>query len=793
LVVKAILERLQLLWDLDTNKDFSPMELVNQGVVDPCKVFVKNEPHKDTKIQEGRVRLICSVSLIDNIIARLLCELQNKTEIAHHTRLSVKPGLGLHDDGLRSLNNYVSRKFADVVPAEGDAKGWDWSVQSWDFDMDCERRVDLARGRGTDYERILRAHFYCMARKVFILGDGTMHQQMLPGIMPSGWFNTSSSNSNIRVMNHHILARRLGFTPKIMAMGDDSVEANFEDAVIHYASLGKTMGMFNAVETTNFEFCSTSFDGDLGFPVNIDKQIFNLLSNTSVTQVEAKALWDAFQREMRNLPHSIQMEVFEVVHKSGWTEHFKVAAKQACWPIGSPYVIAQNSFCANQNAKRLHGASNEGCRVMYSPGLSLRYPIQMTRKGSKKTVVVMAPPKQKPKRKQKKQTPFGDVGSKLGGAVGSFFGRSGLGSGIGRWLGSGIGSIFGSGDYQVVGDKPGYNVLAGSIPQFSSSRATNIVCHREYIGDITGTTAFNNNLYPLNPGIDTTFPWLQGVASNYQQYRIHGLMFEFRPLITDFVTGGSPGVVIMSTSYNADLPKYTSKQAMENAEFATSTKPTLALRHMVECDPGQTPTSMGYIRGGPVPTGQDLRSYDLGTFQLATQNNPVQNLGELWVTYCIEFYKPTLDISNLVTDSLGAHIVRTSVSATNPVGLIGAFQSGSLTATCTGTTITLSNASVGVTYNMNWMFSCTTAATNNLIIPTVMGGNALGWNSQLGTADSASGFSTTGTASTFSSANLFFVATAQVVVLTFPGGGTFGAGPNGSEFVITVIDPRVQG
>jgi hypothetical protein len=518
--------------------------------------------------------------------------------------------------------------------------------------------------------------------------------------------------------------------------------------------------------------------------------IFNLLSNTSVTPAEAKDLFQAFQYEVRNLPRAIKHEVLEAVHRSGWTLYYRCEEKQAGPLIGLPHVIAQNSFCANQNAKRLHGASKEGCGMMYSPGLSLRYPIQMTRK-AKKTVVVMQPPKQKQKRKQpKKQTPFGDVGSTLGGAVGGLFGRSGVGSNVGRWLGSGIGSIFGQGDYQVVGNKPGYNVLSGSIPQFSSTRATNVVCHREYIGDITGTAAFNNNLYPLNPGVDTTFPWLQGVAINYQEYRIHGLMFEFRPLITDFVTGGSPGVVIMSTSYNSDLPRYATKQAMENAEFATSTKPTLALRHMVECDPGQTPTSMGYVRGGPIPPGQDLRSYDLGTFQFATQNNPTQNLGELWVTYCIEFYKPTLDLSNLSTDTASVHIVRANVSSAAPVGATAQNLVGSLNTTITATSITLTNTTVGVTYNVNQVFSCSTPATNALVVPTLTGANNLVFNANTGSPDVSAAVVTTGAAATVSALNFFFTATATTVVLTYAPGGTYGTGSTGNEFLISAVDPR---
>jgi hypothetical protein len=248
----------------------------------------------------------------------------------------------------------------------------------------------------------------------------------------------------------------------------------------------------------------------------------------------------------------------------------------------------------------------------------------------------------RPKQKRK-ATPFADAGAIAGQRLGSMFGFPML-KGVGRWLGSGIGTVLGSGDYSIVGPHPGYNVLFNSnqVPKFSSTRQTNIVSHREYLGDIFGTAGFNNTSYPLNPGVATTFPWLSSIAQNYQQYKFHGVMFEFKSLITDFVTSGAPGVVVMATNYNSDVPIYNTKQEMESSEYAVSVKPTCDLMHGVECATNQTVLSELYIRSGSVPTGQDLRLYDLGNFQFATQANPVQDLGELWVTYIVEFFKPTL-------------------------------------------------------------------------------------------------------------------------------------------------------
>lgn len=310
--------------------------------------------------------------------------------------------------------------------------------------------------------------------------------------------------------------------------------------------------------------------------------------------------------------------------------------------------------------------------------------------------------------KKPKQKPFSAAGAIVGKSVGSMFGNANVGSKIGKWLGTGIGSIFGSGDYTLMGPQPSYNVMTNStqIPQFSQTRQSTQVCHREYLGDIQGTAGFNNAMYSLNPGIATTFPWLATVAQNYQEYKFHGLIFEFRPLITDFVTSGAPGVVVMATNYNADSPIYTTKQEMENSEFAVSVKPTNALIHGVECKINETILPHRYVRSGAVPLGQDLRLYDYGNFQFATQANPVQDLGELWVSYCVEFLKPQLpvDVGGNVNSN---HTFRTLVSGVvSPLGSLPQTNLGSLALTTTPISVSwASQPQQQYLVNFLWTFS----------------------------------------------------------------------------------------
>lgn len=319
--------------------------------------------------------------------------------------------------------------------------------------------------------------------------------------------------------------------------------------------------------------------------------------------------------------------------------------------------------------------------------------------------------------RKKKSTPFRDVGGILGKQAAALTGMKSL-QGVGKWLGTGIGSIFGSGDYAVMGPTPGYNVLAGQTPKFSTSHATNIISHREYLGDLDGATQFVNRDYPLNPGMSKTFPWLSTIAANYQQYKFHGLIFEFRPLMTDFVTSGAPGVIVMTTNYNADQGPFGTRQEAENAEFAVSVKPTQGLMHMIECRDVEVANKLYNVRTISPPVGQDLRLYDYGLTQIITQNNPAQVLGELWVSYCVEFFKPCLSVSNDLVVADGFHAYRTTATTAAPLGLIGVRTSGSLSTFVSGTTISVSNAIAGVRYEVLVSWQGATSVSTVGQVPT---------------------------------------------------------------------------
>jgi len=223
-------------------------------------------------------------------------------------------------------------------------------------------------------------------------------------------------------------------------------------------------------------------------------------------------------------------------------------------------------------------------------------------------------------------------------AIGALAGGPG-GAIVGRAAGSLLSKITGSGDYKVRGN----SIMSNAIPSFSAGGAGVRICHREYIGDINGSLGFVNTTLNINPGLETTFPWLSTIAGGFEEYELRGLVFEYRPTSGWAVssTSATLGVVVFATNYDVLDPPFLTKQAMDSYEFSTSSVPSDHMLHPVECAPGANPTKTLYIRTGAA-TG-DLRLYDIGLFEYATQGmQSVYSVGELWVSYDVILKKPRI-------------------------------------------------------------------------------------------------------------------------------------------------------
>ncbi len=261
---------------------------------------------------------------------------------------------------------------------------------------------------------------------------------------------------------------------------------------------------------------------------------------------------------------------------------------------------------------------------------------------------------------------FGSVGSAIGNSLGGSTGGM-----LGGLAGNVLSHIFGCGSYKV---KKNSFVNGGAVPTFTAGNEEGMrVCHREYVGDITGSSAFSvstvsgwegilNTAY-INPSNPFLFPWLSNQAVLYEEYEIHGLVVEYRPTSGTYAGSSSSaalGYVIAATDYNVANKGFSSKTEMDSYEFATSTVPFTSMLHPVECK-SQTllwkrfytfperrnfpPSANLSVTGGNAigPVYGSGQNYCPGFIQIATGGMPSSyTVGELWVSYDISFYKPRL-------------------------------------------------------------------------------------------------------------------------------------------------------
>jgi hypothetical protein len=175
------------------------------------------------------------------------------------------------------------------------------------------------------------------------------------------------------------------------------------------------------------------------------------------------------------------------------------------------------------------------------------------------------------------------------------------------------------------------------------------VCHREFIGPVYGSANFNTTPYRIQPGlrgVGVLFPWASSVANCFTQYRLRGMILEYKTTSTNYSSQVGLGSVMMSTQYDAEASPLPSQIAVDNNEFTTSDAPSQSFIHPIECASGESAITVRYVQANNSSGGtDDQRFNDVGIFQISTigqTDSAGLQIGELWASYDIEFLKPAL-------------------------------------------------------------------------------------------------------------------------------------------------------
>jgi len=257
---------------------------------------------------------------------------------------------------------------------------------------------------------------------------------------------------------------------------------------------------------------------------------------------------------------------------------------------------------------------------------------------------------------------------------------------------SGVSKLLGFGAYTTADAE---RILASKVPSMNATLDQGVrIAHHEYLADVTSSTGFATKTYPINPGLETTFPWLSTVASAFQEYEINGLIFFFKATSSNALnsTNTALGQIIGAVQYNPYLAAPGSKVEMLGLSSASDGKPSESNIYPVECKADMTLFRSKLVRWSGVT--DDLAKYDHGNFFLGANGSQYASVvGELHVVYDILLKKPKL--WSTVSPAWFTHVVSsTSVATATPLGTSWSIVKGNLGVNLTSNTISIQPAYV---------------------------------------------------------------------------------------------------
>jgi len=185
-----------------------------------------------------------------------------------------------------------------------------------------------------------------------------------------------------------------------------------------------------------------------------------------------------------------------------------------------------------------------------------------------------------------------------------------------------------------------------------------VVSHVEYYGTISAsaTTFTLQKTITTNPGLNTSFPWLSQIATNYDKYKFRNLYMEYIPSCPTTTSGTiyfafDPNALDLGPVETGDMLQY--KVNIQGSPF---------LVHKMVV-PGEILNTKLYTRtvAQALPSNVDYKTYDLGLFYVVTDATAASgSLGSIKIGYTCEFF----DAQPRSDAYVGGTLVCTGVSGT---------------------------------------------------------------------------------------------------------------------------------
>lgn len=156
------------------------------------------------------------------------------------------------------------------------------------------------------------------------------------------------------------------------------------------------------------------------------------------------------------------------------------------------------------------------------------------------------------------------------------------------------------------------------------------ITHREYLGEVPGNTTFGVVGYSINPGLPTVFPWLSGIANNFEKYKINSMRIDF----VSIAATSERGRVTLACDY--DVLDSVPNDKVEMFQIAGASESNVWSTESLTIKP----SVILFTRSGLV-AGGDLKTYDHGSIFVGVSNaGSTSVVGELFIEYDIELMIP---------------------------------------------------------------------------------------------------------------------------------------------------------
>lgn len=279
-------------YDLEAVETLASLVLyrIHHVEADPIRVFVKQEPHKMSKLLTERYRLISAVSLTDTMCDRVMLGWLMKAALSSVGLTPIMIGWSPVGPGCR----LVSRLFEGKDTRGLDKTAWDWTMKPWLFHAIYDLILSLAVGAPSWWVDWFEKRWASLFRDaVFQFADGSQVQQTEWAVMKSGCYLTILLNSVGQLFYHVMAMDAIGKSLdslKYIVIGDDvTIEdfpefSEYEDFILQHGALLKPSEPVKIPEFAGFSF--PKWKGiDVYRPEYLDKHVWKI-THTSLEQLE---------------------------------------------------------------------------------------------------------------------------------------------------------------------------------------------------------------------------------------------------------------------------------------------------------------------------------------------------------------------------------------------------------------------------------------------------------------------------------------------------------------------------